>query len=310
MEPRPSLPPTRQPASGAQAPARDPRPYQIAVLSGLLVYGFFGLRFDVTLAQIAVTLGAALVAQAAWTRLARLPRFDPASALISALSLCLLLRTSSLAVAALASILAVSSKFAVRWRDKHVFNPSNLALVALLLLPVRAWVSPGQWGSLATFAFLLACAGGLVVHRALRSDVTYAFLGTYALLLAWRTLTLGDPWTIPLYQMESGALVLFAFFMISDPRTTPDSRLGRVLFGAGVAALAFYVTFRLFRTNGLLWALAALSPTVPLLDRLLPGPRFVWRPVVPPALPSPKGARNETLVLPVSRDPLGAAASS
>ena len=308
MEPRPSLPPTRQPASGAQAPARDPRPYQIAVLSGLLLYGFFGLHFDVTPAQIAVTLGAGLLAQAAWTRLARLPRFDPASALISSLSLCLLLRTNSLAVAALAPALAVSSKFAVRVHGKHVFNPSNLALVALLLPPVRAWVSPGQWGSLATFAFLLACAGGLVVHRALRSDVTYAFLGTYALLLAWRTLKLGDPWTIPLHQMESGALVLFAFFMISDPRTTPDSRLGRIVFGAGVAALAWTITFRMFRTNGPLWALAALSPAVPLLDRLLPGPRFVWRPLASPSHPSPKGARDETLVIPVSRDPLGAAA--
>jgi Na+-transporting NADH:ubiquinone oxidoreductase subunit NqrB len=310
MEPRPSHPPTRQHAPGAQAPARDPRPYQIAVLSGLLLYGYFGLHFDLTAAQIAVTLGAGLAAQALWTRVARLPRFDPASALISSLSLCLLLRTNSLAVAALASIIAVSSKFVVRWRGKHVFNPSNLALIALLLLPVRAWVSPGQWGSLATFAFVLACAGGLVVHRALRSDVTYAFLLAYAGLLAWRTVALGDPWTIPLHQFESGALVLFAFFMISDPRTTPDSRLGRIAFGAAVAVLAHYITFRLFRTNGLLWALVALSPTVPLLDLLVPGPRFVWRPLAPPSHPSPKGVRDETLVVPVSRDPLRAAARS
>ncbi|HKA25599.1 MAG TPA: RnfABCDGE type electron transport complex subunit D [Candidatus Eisenbacteria bacterium] len=308
MEPRVSHPPTRQPSPGAQAPARDPRPYQIAVLSGLLLYGLFVLRFDVTVPRVAVTLGAGLAAQALWTRLARLPRFDSSSALISALSLCLLLRTSSLAVAALASCLAVSSKFLVRWRGKHVFNPSNLALVVLLALPVRAWVSPGQWGSLATFAFLLACAGGLVVHRALRSDVTYAFLAAYAGLLAWRTITLGDPWSIPLHQMESGALVLFAFFMISDPRTTPDSRLGRIVFGVAVAALAHFITFRMFRTNGLLWALAALSPTVPLLDRLVPGPRFVWRPLVPPSHPSPKGVSDETLVISVSRDPLGAAA--
>ena len=307
MEPRPSHPPTRQ-SPGAQAPARDPRPYQISVLSGLLLYGLFGLRFDVAPAQIAVTLAAGIVAQAMWTKLANLPRFDPASALISSLSLCLLLRTNSLAVAALASAIAVSSKFLVRWRGKHLFNPSNLALVVLLALPLRAWVSPGQWGSFATFAFLLACAGGLVVHRALRSDVTYAFLGTYALLLVWRTLILGDPWTIPLHQMESGALVLFAFFMISDPRTTPDSRVGRIVFGAAVAALAHYVTFRMFRTNGLLWALVVLSPTVPLLDRLLPGPRFVWRPLVPLDHPSPKGVPDETLVIPVSRDPLGAAA--
>jgi enediyne biosynthesis protein E5 len=305
MEARLPHPPTRH---GARAPARDPRPYQIAVLSGLLLYGLFFLHFDVSLAQVAVTLASGILAEWACTRLARLPRFDPASALISALSLCLLLRTQALWVAALASAIAVASKFALRVRGKHVFNPSNLALVALLLLPVRAWVSPGQWGSFATFGFLLACAGGLVVHRALRSDVTYAFLAAYGGLLAWRTLTLGDPWTIPLHQMESGALILFAFFMISDPRTTPSSRMGRVLFGAAVAFVAHFITFRLFRTNGLLWALAALSPTVPLLDLLLPGPRFVWRPDIPHNHPSPKGVSDETLVIPVSRDPLGAAA--
>jgi Na+-transporting NADH:ubiquinone oxidoreductase subunit NqrB len=280
------------------------------VLAGLLVYGVFALRFDVTPAQIAVTLGAGLAAQWIGTRLTGLPRFDPLSALISSLSLCLLLRTNSLWLAGLASAIAVGSKFVLRWHGKHVFNPSNFALAILLLLPGSAWVSPGQWGSVATFAFLLACAGGLVVNRALRSDVTYTFLATYAGLLLWRADRLGDPWTIPLHQMESGALVLFAFFMISDPRTTPNSRSGRVLFGAAVAALAYAISYRLFRTNGLLWALVALSPLVPLIDRLLPGPRFHWRPLAAPALPSPKGASDETMVIAVSGDPLGLPARS
>ena len=288
----------------------DPRLYQIATLAGLLTYGIWWLDLEVQPANAVAIIASVLATQLACERLAGRDRFDPRSALISGLSLCLLLRTGSPDLAVLAAVIAIASKFTLRVRGKHVFNPSNLALVALLLMPVPAWVSPGQWGSFATFGFLLACAGGLVVHRALRSDVTYAFLATYAGLLAWRTLKLGDPWTIPLHQMKSGALILFAFFMISDPRTTPSSRFGRVLFGAAVAAVAHYVTFRLFRTNGLLWALAALSPTVPLLDLLLPGPRFVWRPDVAQKHPSPKGVRDETLVAPVSRDPLGAAARS
>jgi Na+-translocating ferredoxin:NAD+ oxidoreductase RnfD subunit len=82
--------------------------------------------------------------------------------------------------------------------------------------------------------------------------------------------------TIPLHRLESGALLLFSFFMISDPKTTPDSRAGRVLFAALVACGAWYVQFRLFRTNGLLWSLAACSMAVPLIDRLLPGVRYVW----------------------------------
>jgi enediyne biosynthesis protein E5 len=276
MDLRSPLPPTRQRPPGTDTPARDPRPYQIAVLSGLLLYGFFWLRFDVTPAQIAVTLGAGLTAQALASRLSGI-RFDLRSALISSLSLCLLLRTDTLALAALASAIAVLSKFLVRVRGKHVFNPSNLALVVMLLLPGSAWVSSGQWGSVGTFAFFLACAGGLVVHKALRSDVTYAFLGTYAGLLAWRTVSLGDPWTIPLHQMESGALVLFAFFMISDPRTTPDSRFGRFIFALSVAALGHYLAFFMQMRPALYVALIALSPLILLIDKILPAERFAWR---------------------------------
>jgi len=71
--------------------------------------------------------------------------------------------------------------------------------------------------------------------------------------------------------------VLFAFFMISDPRTTPDSRAGRLLFAALVALAAYAVQFTLFRTNGLLWSLAVCSLIVPLIDWLLPGRRYQWR---------------------------------
>jgi Na+-transporting NADH:ubiquinone oxidoreductase subunit NqrB len=263
---------------------RDPRLYQIATLTGLLAYGMAFLGFDVGLAQVALTLAAALVAQLALGRLAALPRYDPRSALISGLSLCLLLRTEQVWLAAFAALLAVGSKFVLRWNGKHVFNPTNIALVALLAAG-EGWVSPGQWGSSAFFAFLMACLGGLVVSRALRSDVTAAFLASHLLLLFGRSWRLGDPLTIPLHQLQSGALLLFAFFMISDPKTTPDSRAGRVLFAALVAAGAYLVQFRLYRPNGLLWSLAACSTAVPLIDRLLPGIRYQWA--------SSKGVSNE-----------------
>jgi Na+-translocating ferredoxin:NAD+ oxidoreductase RnfD subunit len=144
-------------------------------------------------------------------------------------------------------------------------------------------VSPGQWGSLAVFAFLLASAGGLVVNRAARADVTWTFLGAWVGLLLARTLWLGDPLEIPLHRLQNGALVLFSFFMISDPRTTPDSRAGRVLFAALVALGAYGLQFKLFWTNALLWSLCACSILVPLIDRLLPGPRYQWRPAAPRA---------------------------
>ena len=64
--------------------------------------------------------------------------------------------------------------------------------------------------------------------------------------------------------------------MISDPKTTPDSRAGRILFALLVAGGAAYVQFVLYRTNGLLWSLALCSLLTPLVDYLLPGTKYQW----------------------------------
>ncbi len=285
--------------TGAEAPSKgttadttarlDPRLYQIAVLGSLLTYGMAWLGLDIHPGQAMTILAVALMTQLAGTVLTGLPRFDPKSALISGLSLCLLLRTNEPGLAVLAAVVAVASKFVLRVRGKHIFNPTNLALVLMMLVTGQVWVSPGQWGSVAVFAFLLASAGALVVNRAARADVTWTFLASWMLLLVGRSLWLGDPLVIPLHRLENGALVLFAFFMISDPRTTPDSRAGRILFAIMVAVGAYVVQFKLFRTNGLLWSLAVCSLVVPLIDRLLPGPRYQWRPG-----PGPEAAHERT----------------
>src|SRR6185503_6392427 len=152
------------------------------------------------------------------TRLWRLPAFDPRSGLISGLSLCLLLRTNSLPLVATAALGTIASKFLLRWRGKHVFNPTNFGLVLMMLITNQVWVSPGQWGSVAFFGFLMGCVGGLVVYRAERADVTLTFLGFYLAILFGRSLWLGEPMAIPLHRLQNGALLLFAFFMISDPK--------------------------------------------------------------------------------------------
>ncbi|MEZ5293506.1 MAG: DUF2330 domain-containing protein [Vicinamibacterales bacterium] len=263
----------------------DPRHGQITTLGLLLAYGAGGLGFDVSAAQCGVTVATALAVQWLGDGWRGAPRRSGAkSALISSLSLCLLLRTDDLAWAAAGAAIAVGSKFLIRVGGKHVFNPTNGALVALLLLTDAAWVSPGQWGAGAMAGFGFASAGLAVVHRSARSDVTLAFLAGYAALVLARAAWLGDPWAVPVHHLESGAFLLFAFFMISDPKTTPDSRAGRVLFALAVAAGAAWVHFRLFRPNGFLWALACASPFVPVLDRLLPALRYAWPAPIPSSL--------------------------
>ena len=116
----------------------------------------------------------------------------------------------------------------------------------------------------------------VVVNRAERSDITWAFLFCYGSLVLVRSLYLGHPPSLPLHHLMNGGLLVFAFFMISDPKTTPDSRSGRLLFAFLVASGAALVHFGLYRPNGLLWSLACLAPTVPLIDLFLPGERYRW----------------------------------
>ena len=254
----------------------DPRLYQIGTLAGLLLYGMLMLGFDISAARVILLLGTALATQLICTGIWKLPAFDPKSAAISGLSLCLLLRTHSAPLAAAAAVAAVASKFLLRWNGKHLFNPTNFGIVAMMLATGDVWVSPAQWGNTAFFGFLLACAGGLIVNRAARSDVAFAFIAAYVSLLVGRSLWLGEPLAIPIHRLESGSLLIFTFFMISDPKTTPNSRAGRVLFGALVALGAWFVQFRLFHTNGALWSLAFFALLVPAIDLILPGERYAW----------------------------------
>jgi Na+-translocating ferredoxin:NAD+ oxidoreductase RnfD subunit len=103
--------------------------------------------------------------------------------------------------------------------------------------------------------------------------------------LVARAVWLGDPMAIPLHQVQSGSLLIFAFFMISDPKTSPDSRLGRFLFALAVAMLGHYLAFFMQMRPALYVALIALSPATVLLNRLIPTRRFEWTPTSQGASP-------------------------
>jgi Na+-transporting NADH:ubiquinone oxidoreductase subunit NqrB len=233
-----------------KARLQDPRHYQIAVLGTLVTYGVLALDFGVRPENAVVIVITALLVQFAGTRAVRLPRFDPLSPLITSLSLTLLLRTDMIAVAALAAVIAISSKFLVRVRGKHVFNPANVAIVTLMVSTDHAWMSSGQWGSAAIGALALACLGLIVLTHAKRAETTFGFLGFYALLL---------------------------FFMISDPKTTPDAAIGRLVYSMLVAGVAFAIQFVLYRPHGPILALIATAPVVPVIDYLFRGTIYRWK---------------------------------
>ncbi|MBW4521798.1 MAG: RnfABCDGE type electron transport complex subunit D [Scytolyngbya sp. HA4215-MV1] len=198
------------------------------------------------------------------------------SALITSLGLSLLLRADSYSTLMLASGIAIVSKFLLRVRGKHIFNPANFGIIAALLLTPDAWVSPGQWGEEGWYALLFLGTGGIVLKQVGRWDTTIAFLATYAGLEAIRNLWLGWTWDVWAHRLMSGSLLLFALFMITDPRTIPDARIGRLIWAVTIALLTFFLRNFLFVPTAVFWALFTLAPLSILLDWLFPGDRFRW----------------------------------
>ncbi len=253
----------------------DARHLQIIALASLLTINFAMIDFGARMMASAFALAASLLTQSVCSQLTKIP-LDLRSPLITGLSLSLLLRAEEPWMHAVAGVIAISSKFLLRINGKHVFNPAGLAIVVLLLSSSGVWISPGQWGASIWFAALVGFFAIMVLHAARRTDIALYFFLSHAALLFARAVWLGDPWAIPLHQLQSGALLIFTFFMISDPRTSPDSPLGRFLFAFAVAAVAHYLAFFVQMRPALYFALIALSPVTLLIDRVLPAPRFAW----------------------------------
>lgn len=255
--------------------ALDARYFQIAAQASILAFGLAFREFEITPVQIAAILTACFAAQWLGATMNAI-RFDWKSPLATALSLSLLLRADSIGPLMLAGLIAIGSKFALRLNGKHIFNPSNFAIVAMLLMTDDAWTTPGRWGTTLWFAILIAGAGSIVARRASRLDVPLVFLGTYAALLFGRALWLGDPLSIPLLRLQSGALILFAFFMITDPKTTPDGPRLRAAFAAGAAFIAYILAYQFYISDGVFYALAGLCLIRPLIELFGDAPAFQW----------------------------------
>jgi Na+-transporting NADH:ubiquinone oxidoreductase subunit NqrB len=235
------------------------------------------------------------VAECIW---AKQPRFSRAwfeayqrtvpSALVSSFGLALFLRTGSLSTALLVSAITVFSKYLLRWNGKHFFNPSALGIVAAVWLLQAGWINPGQWGN-GTLLFFSACLLGLiVVTRVQKLDVTLGFFFVYALLLYARQVWyLGWPVDYFVQSISTGSVLIFSFFMITDPRTTPDHPIVRIGWAALVAVLAFYLQTFHFVVGAPVLSLVLLQPLVPLFDRLWPHQRFRWFNATPVLQPAP-----------------------
>ena len=255
----------------------DPRLFQIFSLGILLAAGAYFRDFSLRPAQVVLTFAAGLLTQAAcWTLTPSKPR-SLRSAIITCLSLTLLLRADNLFAHPIAAAAAILSKSLFRFRGKHLFNPATFGLIFAIVLLPGTWVSPGQWGQDVAIAGWVVMLGMLVTSRARRGDISWTFLAFYLGALALRVEFLGQRWAVWTHQLESGALLLFAFFMISDPMTGPNDapRPNRARRDCRRASRTRGRSGSTTPTDSSGLCLSR-QPCVPLWDAIWPARKFEW----------------------------------
>ena len=172
----------------------------------------------------------------------------------------------------------IASKYLIKFNGKHIFNPTNFGIIATIFITQNAWISPGQWGSSMLFLILITIAGFSVLFNVGRLDTAISFLAAYSGLHFIRQVVyMGWEMDFFLHHLSSGTLLIFTFFMITDPVTSPNHKVGRIIWASAVGILAFIMTAWFEVYTAPLWALFIISPFTPLIDKLFKAKKFTWK---------------------------------
>ena len=203
------------------------------LLIGQLTFGFlesWGQTFLAILTGMAVELALGRVITGQWPHLA--------SAYITGISVGILIRSPEFWPFALCSAISITSKYVIRWKDRHLWNPSNFAICAMLLLaPEYVATLSVQWGNTRWPVLIVWILGSVIIYRLKRFHITLTYVVSFVLLSLLRSAITGHaflaevaPITGPMYQ-------LFIFFMITDPKTTVRTKWGQCLVAFLVAVM-------------------------------------------------------------------------
>ncbi len=196
-----------------------------------------------------------------------------ASAYITGISVGILIRSPVFWPYALCSALSITSKYVLRWRGRHLWNPSNFGISAMLLLvPEYVAALSIQWGNSVWPMLIVWVLGAAIVYRVKRFHITATYVACFVFLSFIRTFFTGHsflaevaPITGPMYQ-------LFIFFMITDPKTTVKPRWAQCLVVALVAVVE--MVLRLAQNvDAPFYALAIVGPVAMAIEIYLSGKR-------------------------------------
>jgi Na+-translocating ferredoxin:NAD+ oxidoreductase RnfD subunit len=316
---------------------RDPRLWLSAVIMTVHVLGQTVLGFKVSIAQILVTVAVGAVVEAAVTLRRQHVLAWPASGILTASGVALILRASGtdhgdwwslhgIEFFLLAVLLSLLSKYLVRPGGRHLFNPSNVGLVWALLVigpanvfPQYLWWGPNDAGVAAAYVVILTGAF-FILRRVRMVPMALSFLIPYVALIgafaaAGRSFVAiwhDGPVSGAAYWANvalSPEVLVFVFFMMSDPQTAPRTRVGRMLYGATTALVAAgLISFQPTEFGiklAILSSLTVVCALVPVIEKVA---RRIDRPVVDVTTLAPGAGPAPARLAAAVRNPAVAAA--
>jgi enediyne biosynthesis protein E5 len=225
------------------------------LLAGQLSFGVLE-SFSRTLLAIA----AAILFELALGRIAFGKFPNLASAYITGISVGILIRSPEFWPYALTSALAITSKYVLRWKGRHLWNPSNFAICAMLLLaPEYVATLSIQWGNTVWPMLVVWVLGSAIVYRVRRFHISATYVASFLVLAGLRSLITGHPFLAEVAPITGPMYQLFIFFMVTDPKTTVRSWRGQCVVVALVAVVE--MALRLGQVvNAPFFALAIVGP--------------------------------------------------
>ena len=165
-----------------------------------------------------------------------------ASAYITGISVGILLRSPAFWPYALCSLIAITSKYVLRVKGRHIWNPSNFGICVMLFLASDAVASLSiQWGNNLWAMLVIWALGTAIIWRLRRFHICAVYVVSFIALAFLRAWITGDPWQSEISPITGPEYQLFIFFMITDPKTTVRSKLGQCVVAFCVAVVEFFL---------------------------------------------------------------------
>jgi enediyne biosynthesis protein E5 len=233
----------------------------IVLLVGQLTFGFLE-SWSRTVLAITTAIGVEVVlSRLMWGRWPHL-----ASSYISGISIGMLVRSPAIWPYALCSAISITSKYVLRVDGRHIWNPSNFGIVAMLLLASDTVASLSvQWGNMLLPMVVVWCFGSVIIHALGRFHITLTYVASFLGFGLVRALLTGHPFLSEIAPITGPMYQLFIFFMITDPKTTVRSFRGQCLVAFLVAAAE--AGFRLLQfVHSPYYALFIVGPVANLVE--------------------------------------------